>query len=93
MPLFNYSAKDGSGKKTRWGLEAASSYELVHLLRDKGLTVISVEAKAGENVKPPKTKYGNVKLGQLSVFYRQLATMLEAGVPIVNSIEDIADQS
>ncbi|MBU1630346.1 MAG: type II secretion system F family protein, partial [Candidatus Omnitrophica bacterium] len=38
-------------------------------------------------------KYGKVKLGQLSVFYRQLATMLDAGVPIVTAIKDLSDQS
>lgn len=95
MPVFKYSAKDGSGKKMEGTLEAASSYELVNSLRGKGLTVVSVETKSGdektEQEKPPA--HGKVKLGQLSVCYRQLATMLEAGVPIVDAIEDIADQS
>lgn len=95
MPVFNYSAKDGSGKKVDGAIESASSYEVVRLLRGKGLTVISVTVKGKEQakVKQQRTKYGKVKLGQLSVFYRQLATMLEAGVPIVNAIKDLADQS
>jgi len=99
MPIFSYSAKDASGKKVDGTIESASSYEVVRLLRGKELTVISVEAKGegqkqGESkTKQEKTKYGKVKLGQLSVFYRQLATMLEAGVPIVNAIKDLSDQS
>jgi type IV pilus assembly protein PilC len=95
MPIFNYSAKDSSGKKVDGTIESASSYEVVRLLRGKGLTVVSVGTKDKEQAKAKqqKTKYGNVKLGQLSVFYRQLATMLEAGVPIVNTIKDLADQS
>lgn len=93
MSLFSYSAKDGSGRKMNGAIEAASSYELVRILREKGLTVISVKAKEDEKGKPAHVKYGKVGLGQLSVFYRQLATMLEAGVPIVNSIKDVADQS
>ncbi len=95
MALFNYSAKDGSGKKMDGTLEAASSYELVRVLREKGLTVISVQSQTVEERKAPtsKARYGNVNLDQLSVFYRQLATMLEAGVPIVNAIKDLGDQS
>ena len=93
MALFNYSAKDGSGKRMDGVLEAVSSYELVRILREKGLIVISVEAKGTEKIKPQKAKYGGVNLGQLAVFYRQLATMLEAGVPIVATMKDIADQA
>jgi type IV pilus assembly protein PilC len=95
MPVFKYSAKDGSGKKMEGTLEAASSHELVNTLRGKGLTVVSIEAKAGGEKggqESPPT-HGKVKLGQLAVCYRQIATMLEAGVPIVSTIEDIADQS
>jgi len=94
MPTFNYSAKDASGKKVVSTVELPSSYEVVRLLREKGLTVLSVQEKTKEDAKTKKQKkYGKVKLGQLSVFYRQLATMLEAGVPIVNSIKDLSDQA
>ncbi|MBU0534530.1 MAG: type II secretion system F family protein [Candidatus Omnitrophica bacterium] len=95
MPIFNYSTKDVSGKKVDGTVESASSYEVVRLLRGKGLTVISVRAKGKEQTKANQqnVKYGKVKLGQLSVFYRQLATMLDAGVPIVTAIKDLSDQS
>ena len=92
MPIFNYYAKDGSGRKINGSLDAASSFETVNALRKKGLTVISVNAKTFQTIAKSKPAYGPVKLGQLAVCYRQLATMLEAGVPIVNAIEDIGVQ-
>ncbi|MDD5454617.1 MAG: type II secretion system F family protein [Candidatus Ratteibacteria bacterium] len=97
MPKFYYAAKDGSGKKVEGTIESASSYEVVRSLKEKGLTVISVEVtgkgQGQTKTKQEKAQYGRVKLGQLAVFYRQLATMLEAGVPIVNAIKDLSDQS
>lgn len=90
MPTFKYVAKDRDGKTINATMEAASSIALVDALRQKELTIISIEeAKARGS---SSGGGGKVKLDDLVVFSRQLATMVDAGIPLVGALDALQDQ-
>ncbi len=91
MTEFVYTAK-GSNGKTVQGVKAADSeMGLVSLLRKENLTVISV-SPASALAKKPKPKGKKVKVKDLAILCRQLSAMLDAGLPVLESLESIADQ-
>jgi type IV pilus assembly protein PilC len=91
MPDFAYTAKDQNGRTVRGTRYAGSEMSLVSLLRKENLVVISV-APAVEQAKAKRIKRGKVKIKDLSILCRQLSTMLEAGLPVLESLEGIGDQ-
>lgn len=101
MPAFEYQVKDRAGK-TKNGLQEANDVAtLVQSLRGEGYIIIRItESKAktkGVNFsfgkgKKRKGKGGSVKLDDLVVFSRQMATLVGAGVPLIQALEILADQ-
>ena len=71
-------------------MEAATEQAAVAALLNRSLLVVSIEEKIS---KKGKTKGGKVSLADLVVFTRQLATMVDAGIAIVQSLQGLADQS
>ena len=90
MPNFKYVAKDQQGKTVTATLEAKGRTSLVDILRKRGLIIISVEeAKARSSKLAGKTK---VKMEDLVIFSRQLATMVDSGIPLVQALDVLAEQ-
>lgn len=102
MPRFFYVARDAAGKKITASEEASSSEELIGRLQAKNLVVINVvlesgkEAASAHRPEPSAKKRGfmhfGVSSGDLVLFARQLATLLEAGVSILKSLDIISKQ-
>jgi type IV pilus assembly protein PilC len=91
MPTFTYSARETvTGREIRNLVDAASEQAAIAALLNRNLLVLSIQERIG---KKGKTKGGRVKLGDLVVFTRQLATMVDAGIAIVQSLQALADQS
>jgi len=91
MPTFTYSARETvTGREIRNMVDAASEQAAIAALLNRNLLVLSIQERIG---KKGKTKGGRVKLGDLVVFTRQLATMVDAGIAIVQSLQALADQS
>jgi type IV pilus assembly protein PilC len=91
MPTFNYMARETvSGREIRNAVEAATEQAAIAALLNRNLLVLSIQEKVG---KKGRTKGGKVALGDLVVFTRQLATMIDAGIAIVQSLQALADQS
>jgi type IV pilus assembly protein PilC len=94
MPPFQYVAKDGNGKTIKGQLEAADEKGAVRLLQEKKLAIISVEAGVKEKViAVTRVRAAKVPHGEIVMFSRQLATMINAGIPLLQSIEILADQT
>jgi len=93
MPTYKYVAKDKSGKSISGLSDAASQDELVKLLRKKELLIVKIsEEKATAKTKAFSSKSKKVKLDDLVIFSRQLATMVDAGIPIVTALDILGDQ-
>ena len=91
MPSFSYIAKDaGSGKEIRSSMDAQNEQAAVATLLNRNLLVMSIQEKVG---KKGKTAGGSVALADLVVFTRQLATMIDAGLAMVQSLQALADQT
>ena len=71
-------------------VDAASEQAAIAALLNRNLLVLSIQERVG---KKGRTKGGKVALADLVVFTRQFATMIDAGIAIVQSLQALAEQS
>jgi type IV pilus assembly protein PilC len=91
MASFAYVARDtASGREIRNSIEAANEQAAVAALLNRNLLVVSIQEKIG---KKGKTSGGRVALVDLVIFTRQLATMIDAGLAMVQSLQALAEQT
>ena len=100
MPTFAYKAKDKTGQEVEQTAEADSKEALVRALREKDLAPVSIkEQKSSALMKKASKKQFSFKFGKrvglkdLSVFCRQFATMINAGVSLVRCLDVLEQQS
>ena len=92
MPTFGYVVKDKVGKTHSGTLEVASRNVLIEQLWKQEFVVLSIEER--QQGKPSMLKIGQprVRSDQLVIFSRQLATMVDSGIPIAPALDVLADQ-
>src|SRR6266545_6397201 len=91
MPSFVYVAREtGSGREIRSSVEATTEQAAIAALLNRNLLVVSIQEKIG---KKGRTSGGKVALVDLVVFTRQLATMIDAGLAMVQSLQALAEQT
>ncbi|PNY82487.1 type II secretion system F family protein [Deinococcus koreensis] len=89
MPVFEYRVRDRSGKVLKSQMEAESVAQVRDTLRAKNLMIVEIKPpKAGLNadIKIPFIGDRPPSLKQVAVFSKQLATLINAGVPLVQSL-------
>jgi type IV pilus assembly protein PilC len=94
---FAYTARDATGKVVKGRIEASSESAVVSKLRTMGVSPISVkEAGTGTGLQM-ELNFGNgakrVKLKDLAVMARQMATMIGAGLSLIRTIAILAEQT
>ncbi len=93
MPTYKYTAKDSEGKTIAGITDAQDNDELIRTLREKGLIIISVsEAKKRSGLADASIFKETITLEDLVIFSRQLATMVNSGIPIVNALDILGEQ-
>jgi type IV pilus assembly protein PilC len=91
MASFVYVAREtASGREIRSSVEAATEPAAIAALLNRNLLVVSIQEKIG---KKGRTSGGSVGLADLVIFTRQLATMIDAGLAMVQSLQALADQT
>src|SRR6185503_13448114 len=91
MPSFVYVAREtGTGREIRNAVEAATEQAAIAALLNRNLLVVSIQEKIG---KKGRTGGGKVALADLVIFTRQLATMVDAGLAMVQSLSALAEQT
>src|SRR6059058_455014 len=91
MPSFVYVAREtASGREIRSSVEAATEQAAISALLNRNMLVVSIQEKIG---KKGKTSGGKVALADLVIFTRQLATMIDAGLAMVQSLQALAEQT
>lgn len=96
MPFFNYKAKNQSGQVETGKVEAADRNAAAQVLRDRGLFIIQIkDFKEGFfSDGSLKIKIGSgVSMTELVTFTRQLATMIQAGLSLTQSLKILGDQA
>jgi len=102
MPKFYYICRDKNGDKKSGVEEALNQDEAVNKLQASGLIVVSVIQENLEPVlkgpedgavkKKTRVKHTNITGDDLTLFCRQLSTLLGAGITILRSIDIISKQ-
>src|SRR6266545_3858942 len=91
MPSFVYVAREtGSGREIRSSVDATTEQAAIAALLNRNLLIVSIQERIG---KKGKTSGGKVALSDLVVFTRQLATMIDAGLAMVQSLQALAEQT
>lgn len=91
MPSYVYVARDSvTGREIRSVVEAASEQAAIAALLNRNLLVLSIQERVG---KKGGTAGGRVALQDLVLFTRQLATMIDAGLAMVQSLQALAGQT
>ena len=89
MPVFEWTAKDASGRLRSGKIKARSLSDASRKIQSRGLADVNLRemhAKKGGLFKKVSTR-------DLAIFSRQFAVMIEAGIPIVQALEILADQT
>ena len=90
MPKFQWEATNRQGEKRKGAMEAESADIVENRLRGDGLTVNKVKKEPRQLV----ISFGSgVNAKDLQIFTRQLATMIDAGLPLVQCLDILAAQS
>jgi type IV pilus assembly protein PilC len=97
MAKFYYIARDLTGKRTEGVIESDNIGNVVINLRRKNLTPVEINIIEEKGItkieKKERRKRGRVSLGELAIFSRQFATMLDAGVSIIDILSDLSEQT
>ena len=93
MPVFVWKGRTLAGEAQSGEVEVARQEEAVELLRKKRILVTSMRPKAG-GFQMPKLGGGvRVTTKDLAIFTRQFATMISAGLPLVQCLDVLAKQA
>ena len=99
MPTFAYQGFDGSGTRTRGEMAASSPEEVERRLAQQNVTptaIVAHKTKAKTKNVPEaserrtKRRRGGVNDAERAAILRDLATMVEAGVPFVEALDAMA---
>jgi type IV pilus assembly protein PilC len=90
MMTFSYQARDGAGNIVNGIQDAINEDNAVTTLMSRGLMVLSLQQKAAAS--RSKKRSTSVKETDLVLFTRQLATMIEAGISLVQALTALYEQ-
>src|SRR6185312_8081728 len=98
MPAFHYTAINAAGVKQKGLIEADSARHARQLLRDKNLTPLAITDahEKGKQITQSFLKISrkqSVTVKELSLFTRQIATLLSAGLPLEEVLAAVAEQT
>lgn len=106
MPSFKYRAKDQTGNTVDGVIEAATSEEAVEKVSQLGQLPIHIEETHSADPKAAAHRSGGasrsaqmavvkskIKSKEITIFGRELSSLIRAGVPILRAIEIVKEQS
>lgn len=91
MPLFEYTAMDGAGRTVKSVMEAESEQAVLNRLRTQSLHCVDI--RTTKKAAGSSFSKGKMKQKALVIFSRQFATMIDAGIPILRSLEILVGQT
>ncbi len=91
MGAYQYQALKKNGSTSKGVLEADSERHARQLLRDRGLIPTQVNILTQQRT--GNTSKSKISAADLSLFTRQLATLLAAGIPVEESLRGVSEQT
>ena len=93
MPHYKYVAKDSHGKALNGIVEAANRQDAINIIQKRALLLISISEAKAKSVRGGEGFFAKrVKIDDIVIFSRQLATMVEAGIPLVGALDILSQQ-
>lgn len=94
MARFTYTVIDSNGNKITKKIESDSKDKLVSFLNSQGYTIISIHEDFFIDWKRiTSSEIGGFPLKDRVLLFKQLSTMISAGVPIIQAIRILVEQS
>lgn len=95
MESFSYKAVNTAGKDVKGSVEAESREEAARKIKEQGLVPVSIgkQGALDKDVNIPIFKGKKIPARDMSVFCRQFASILKAGVSVINALEMLAEQT
>jgi len=93
MPIFEYEAIDKSGKKSRNKKEAINKESLIADLKKEGLYLLNLKEQKKTWWQRELSVGTGIDYQEIVIFSRQLATLIRAGVPIIQAIQILSEQT
>ena len=90
MPKYIYTVKTGEGRNIQGYMNARNEGEVNEEMKKKGLMVISIEKAKKAPIKKARKK---VKIDDIVIFTRQMATMISAGLPLLQALNIQEEQT
>lgn len=92
MPIFSYSAKDLQGGSHKGEVETVDESSAAMLLRRKKLIVLSVKPKKEASPGLFDSIFNRISFSDIVIVTRQLATMVEAGLVLSETLDILEEQ-
>jgi type IV pilus assembly protein PilC len=95
MPNFRYVARNTGGSTATGVITAASQAEVLTQLKNQNLMIINIQeeiVRKGMNLARFFKWSAHVKIDDMVLFTRQLSTMIDAGIPILEALEVLHEQ-
>ena len=93
MPTFTYSARNISGALQQGEIELPTREEVVGALRRQKLIPVKIEEKKKSSLDLSLSFGSGVTMRDIVIFTRQFATMINSGLPLVQSLDILARQT
>jgi type IV pilus assembly protein PilC len=93
MKTYKYKAMDDKGESVEGMLEATGERQVANILKSKGLITVRVAEDKGNELTNLMNRLKKPKQDEIAVFTRQMATMIEAGLSLVDALGILKDQS
>lgn len=93
MSKFKYFSRDWLGQAVEGEMVAALPEEVASRLREEGYAAISIEEMLPQRTIRGFVRSGQVKLAEIVAYTRQLATLINAGLSIVSTLEGIRKET
>jgi general secretion pathway protein F len=99
MPVYEFTALTGSGRKTKGVIDADSAAAARQKIRGQGhypVEIRETSARTAARTRPPLLSLqlgGRVRPQEVHVATRQLATLLGAGIPLVPALAGLIEQT
>ena len=87
MPTFKYVAKDQNARSVSGKITVEQEAAVIEELRKRQLTIISITPVKESSIANFSIGGRRVKADDLVIFTRQLATMIDAGIPILQALD------
>jgi len=93
MATFKYTARDAAGETVKATIDARDERDATKKLKEQGITPSELKEQSGSATAGLMDKLNQPKSKDKVLFGRQLSTLINAGLPLVQSLRNVGDQT